>query len=322
MIWLNENNPYAAQWLRNLIAKGHLPNGRVDDRSILAVPLDDVPIGGQCHFFAGIGGWPYALELAGWPAEREVWTASLPCQPLSVAGQRRGALDERHLWPAFHRLVAERRPATIFGEQVASADGREWLAAVRHDLEGDGYAVGTACLPACSVGAPHRRYRLFWLAHAQGERSGGDARELSRPRLTQSESRPAVESGILGDMRAAGFVADAESDGRQGRSLTKRRRTADRNSAGRQFIWPGWPTPLEDDANNGTRATGNYQSLTRTALGTAPIGSGAETKNTGQLNPAHSRWLMGYPVAWDDCAPTATPSSRKSPPNSSEPTLT
>ena len=112
----------------------------------------------------GLGGWGYALRLAGWPEGRPVWTASLPCQPLSVAGQRQGAIDERHLWPAFHRLIAERRPATIFGEQVASADGREWMAAVRHDLEGDGYAVGCAVLPAGGFGAPHIRYRLFWVA--------------------------------------------------------------------------------------------------------------------------------------------------------------
>ena len=89
MIWLNENNPYAAQWLRNLIQQGHLPDGRVDDRSILAVRPADLGAATQHHFFAGIGGWPYALELAGWPSAREVWTASLPCQPLSVAGQRK-----------------------------------------------------------------------------------------------------------------------------------------------------------------------------------------------------------------------------------------
>jgi DNA (cytosine-5)-methyltransferase 1 len=164
MIYLNENNPHAAQWLRNLIAKGHLPNGIVDQRSVVAVSPIELSFT-QCHFFAGIGGWPLALSLAGWPSEREVWTASLPCQPLSVAGKRKGAADERHLWPTFNALVDERRPATIFGEQVASKAGREWLSAVRSDLEDLGYAVAAACLPACSVGAPHRRYRFFWLAH-------------------------------------------------------------------------------------------------------------------------------------------------------------
>ena len=102
-----------------------------------------------------------------------------PCQPLSVAGQRQGDVDQRHLWPAFHRLIAERRPATILGEQVAGKDGREWMAAVRADLEALGYAVGVACLPAAGLGAPHLRYRLFWVAHAASRRSLGsiDRRE-------------------------------------------------------------------------------------------------------------------------------------------------
>jgi DNA (cytosine-5)-methyltransferase 1 len=172
MIWLNENNDYAARWLRNLIAKGHLPHGRVDDRSILDVRPADVAGPVQCHFFAGIGGWPYALGLAGWPRTREVWTASLPCQPLSVAGQRKGHADERHLWPAFHDLVAERRPATILGEQVASADGREWLAGIRADLEDLGYACGSADLCAAGAGRPQIRQRLYWVAHTQERRQG------------------------------------------------------------------------------------------------------------------------------------------------------
>ena len=172
-MWLNENDPYAVAWLGNLIGGGRL-RGRIDPRSIVDVRPSDID-GRHCHFFAGIGGWPYALELAGWPDDWEVWTASLPCQPLSVAGKRLGADDERHLWPVFYRLVAERRPATIFGEQVASKDGREWLAAVRADLEEIGYAVAAACLPACGVGAPHRRYRLFWVAADGGSLADGDA---------------------------------------------------------------------------------------------------------------------------------------------------
>ena len=82
-----------------------------------------------------------------------------------------------------------------------------------------------------------------------------------------------------------------------------------------------WPTPLEDDANNGTRASGEYQSLTRTALGTTSSGSPAATENGAQLNPAFSRWLLGFPAAWDACAPTATQSLRRSRRNSSKPTL-
>ena len=120
MNWYNENNPHAAQWLRNLIAAGHLPHGQVDARSVCDIAAPDAC---QCHFFAGIGGWAYALALADWPADREVWTASLPCQPFSVAGKRQGQDDERHLWPVFYALVRERRPADVRRRQGRRAVG-------------------------------------------------------------------------------------------------------------------------------------------------------------------------------------------------------
>ena len=155
--YYNENDPFAASWLRNLIAAGYISAGEVDERSIADVGPADVAGFGQCHFFAGIAGWPLALSLAGWPSDRPVWTGSCPCQPFSAAGKRRAAADERHLWPEFLRLIAECRPPTIFGEQVASKDGRLWLAGVRADLEALGYAVGAADLCAAGVGAPHIR---------------------------------------------------------------------------------------------------------------------------------------------------------------------
>src|SRR5512144_1869335 len=144
--YYNEFDPFAAQWLRNLIAAGLIAPGYVGERDIRSVRPDDIRGYRQYHLFAGIGGWSYALRCAGWPDDEEVWTASLPCQPLSVAGQRQGDRDNRHLWPAFYSLVAECEPSILFGEQSASADGREWLAGVRTDLEGLGYACGAADL--------------------------------------------------------------------------------------------------------------------------------------------------------------------------------
>ena len=169
--YYNENDAFAAAWLRELIARNLIAPGEVDERSIEDVQADDLKGFKQCHFFAGIGGWSYALRLARWPDDEPVWSGSCPCQPLSSAGQRRGHTDERHLWPAFYGLIAECQPATVFGEQVASALGREWLSAVRADLESLGYALGAADLPAAGVGAPHIRQRLFWVAHADGGQS-------------------------------------------------------------------------------------------------------------------------------------------------------
>ena len=161
-VFYNENDPKTAAWLGGLAKRNLIESGTIDTRSI----TDIQP--GECHptshFFAGIGGWSYALRLAGWPTDRPVWTGSCPCQPFSVAGKHAGTDDPRHLWPAWLTLIRECRPATIFGEQVASRAGREWLAGVRADLEALGYAVGAADLCAAGVGAPHIRQRLFWVA--------------------------------------------------------------------------------------------------------------------------------------------------------------
>lgn len=167
MNYYNEFHPPAAAILRGLIADKLIPEGHVDDRSITDIQPGELTGYTQCHFFAGIGGWPLALQLAGWPTNRPVWTGSCPCQPFSSAGKQKGKSDERHLWPAWFRLIREYRPGVCFGEQVASAITHGWLDEVADDLEGEGYAIGAAVLPACSVGAPHRRDRLWFVANTQ-----------------------------------------------------------------------------------------------------------------------------------------------------------
>jgi DNA (cytosine-5)-methyltransferase 1 len=203
--YYNENNPFAAQWLRNLVDDHHIAWGIVDERSIADVHPDDFRSYTQCHFFAGIGIWSSALHAAGWPDDKEVWTGSCPCQPFSTAGKRRGHADERHLWPAFYSLIVQCRPATVLGEQVAGKDARGWLAAVRTDLEGAGYAVGAADLCAAGAGAAHIRQRLYWVADAESQHNG---RRASR---TRWRAEPA-NSGA-----SASAVADADNARSQGR---------------------------------------------------------------------------------------------------------
>ena len=164
MNYYNEWDKPTAAWLRELVKSDLIPNGDVDERSITDVRPDDLVGYTQCHFFAGIGGWSYALRLAGWPEDKPVWTGSCPCQPLSCAGKRKGHADSRHLWPAFYALISECRPSTVFGEQVASKDGWEWMSAIRIDLERSGFAVGLSGLTAAGAGALHARHRLYWVA--------------------------------------------------------------------------------------------------------------------------------------------------------------
>jgi len=165
----NEIDPFAAQWLRNLIAGGHIAPGEVDDRSIEDVTPDDLRGFTQCHFFAGIGVWSHSLRLAGWPDDKPVWTGSCPCQPFSAAGKGDGFADERHLWPHFFHLISERRPEHVFGEQVAAGNANAWFDLVQTDLEGMGYAFGIVPFAAAGIGAPHIRERAYWVANASGK---------------------------------------------------------------------------------------------------------------------------------------------------------
>jgi hypothetical protein len=174
MVFYNEIEPFAAEWLRQLIRGGHIADGIVDERSIVDIEPDELRGYTQCHFFAGIGGWSYALRLAGVPDHASVWTGSCPCQPFSSAGKQRAADDERHLWPAFFRLIRECRPGIVFGEQVAGHAGYAWWDAVATDLESEDYAVAAADLGAHSVGAPHIRQRLYWVADAKSQQALGN----------------------------------------------------------------------------------------------------------------------------------------------------
>jgi DNA (cytosine-5)-methyltransferase 1 len=176
--YYNEINKEAAQWLRNLITAGHIAPGIVDERSIEDVYPSDLRGFTQCHFFAGIGVWSYALRRAGWPDSRPVWTGSCPCQPFSAAGKGTAFADERHLWPAFHHLIKECRPVAVLGEQVASKDADSWVDLVHADVEALGYAFGCVAFPSAGVGAPHIRDRTYWLADASDQGLEGHGRPV------------------------------------------------------------------------------------------------------------------------------------------------
>jgi DNA (cytosine-5)-methyltransferase 1 len=210
--YYNEHDAFAAAWLRNLMQAGLIPEGDVDERSILNVRADDLRAYRQCHFFAGIGGWSHALRLAGWADDREIWTGSCPCQPFSVAGKGKGKSDERHLWPVFFELIRNVRPSVVMGEQVAGKAGYGWFDGVRSDLEGEDYSARAVDIPACAVNAPHIRQRLYWVAYAEsiGWRQG--AKNIGGLRSGDSEEGPvrrlAIDSNVFSS--AVGNADSAE----------------------------------------------------------------------------------------------------------------
>ena len=110
------------------------------------------------------------------PTRPDVIVGGFPCQPFSVAGSRQAQDDPRHLWPDMFRLIQELRPDWVIGENVAGLI-HLGLDEVLTDLENAGYTTRTFNIPACAVGAPHQRYRLWIIAH----RLSGREPEPTRP---------------------------------------------------------------------------------------------------------------------------------------------
>jgi DNA (cytosine-5)-methyltransferase 1 len=284
MVYYNEFNPYAADWLRELIKQGALPAGDVDERSIIEVQPDDLREYAQCHFFAGIGGWPLALRLAGWPDDRPVYTGSPPCQPFSSAGKRKGKDDERHLWPVLFNLIRECRPERFFGEQVASKDGLAWLNDVQADMEGAGYAFAGQDLCAAGFGAPHIRQRLWLVGYRMADTEGS-----RQPGTNLREERLVPEIGIEDSVRAdrladSNDIGHSEVQRESDKGLAGRRdnkRAFDGLEPGRASVW------LAD-------ATSDGREQRRQAEG-AEI-QGHCTERTWQYpEPGESRELSGRP---------------------------
>ena len=206
MNYYNEWDSFAAEWLKQLIKDGLIPPGEVDSRSIADVEPSDLKGFTQCHFFAGIGGWSRALQLAGWSSDRPVWTGSPPCQSFSTAGKGKGKDDERHLWPVFFNLIRECQPPTVFGEQVAAAIRYGWIDDLQIDFEKEGYAAGAFVLPAGSIGAPHKRERLFFVADSGVHGQPGQG-EMGRPGDTKESDIKEVNRAI----NASGFDSSVPS---------------------------------------------------------------------------------------------------------------
>jgi DNA (cytosine-5)-methyltransferase 1 len=162
----NEINPFRAEWLRNLSDQGAIAYGTVWQEPIQELKYANWKSYKQVHFCAGIGLWSLACRWAGIVDDQQIWTASLPCQPFSNSGARKGIADDRHLWPYLRAAIEKHRPGIVVGEQVGSPLGRDWLRTIRSDFEAMGYRGWAIGVPACVVGAPHERQRLYWLAYA------------------------------------------------------------------------------------------------------------------------------------------------------------
>lgn len=131
----------------------------------------------------------------------DILTGGFPCQPFSQAGKRKGTADDRYLWPEMLRAIREIQPTYIVGENVyglISWDGGVVFRQVLADLGAEGYEVAPVVLPACGVNAPHRRYRIWFVAYAKswGRRELRNSEQEERPQ-SSAISQPVGSGGIL-----------------------------------------------------------------------------------------------------------------------------
>jgi DNA (cytosine-5)-methyltransferase 1 len=213
--------------------------------------------------FSGIGGFDLAAEWAGWQnafhcewnefgqkilkyywpnaesygditkTDFTIWrnridvlTGGFPCQPYSVAGKRKGKEDDRHLWPEMFRAIREISPRYIVGENVyglVNWDGGLVFNEVQTDLENEGYEVQPVILPACAVGAPHRRERIWFVAYATGKLQQGN-----EPRKCGDKRRENVQQEY--------WPTNPEQPGTMGKNGITTNTTGDRREWERQGI--------------------------------------------------------------------------------------
>lgn len=250
--YYNEFDPYAADWLENLIAGGLIAPGIVDRRSIVEVEEETLLEFTQCHFFAGIGGWSLALRRAGWEDSRPIFTASLPCQPFSAAGQQKAMNDDRHLWPVFYDLVRKCRPPICVGEQVSSKPALAWWDVVSHDFQTSGYAVAAADTSVAQYGGPHIRQRLYWTAQRVDD--AADARHA--PEGSGQSEQPERGRSVPGVGCPSGGLAHAAPGGRgEECALGSGQRVGD-GTQGRPagYVDGGEPVRLEHADSDGASA--------------------------------------------------------------------
>ena len=124
----------------------------------------------------------------------DILTGGFPCQPYSTAGKRLGKEDDRHLWPEMLRAIREIQPRFVVGENVSGLvnwNGGMVFNEVQADLEAEGYEVTPFLLPACAVNAPHRRDRVWFVAHAMCSRHG---RITEKTRSNNDEKREVCQN--------------------------------------------------------------------------------------------------------------------------------
>ena len=147
-------------------------------RNVLSKHWPHVPIAQDIRQLSYESGTLYDAGRAIYEGRIDLVCGGFPCQPFSVAGRKKGKEDDRELWPEMFRIIQQTQPSWVVGENVANFTNLAFTRS-KANLESEGYTVQPFVIPACAVGAPHRRDRVWVIANADSKRceSGSDHRE-------------------------------------------------------------------------------------------------------------------------------------------------
>ena len=205
-------------------------------------------------------------DFTSWKGKIDVLTGGFPCQPFSVAGQRKGADDNRYLWPEMLRVIRETRPLWVIGENVAGITNmvqpgsetdvetksdqdeenyketileQEYIInTICDDIEREGYSVQPIIIPACGVGAPHRRDRVWFIAHSNGSRGlqFGERRDIRNKEQYDQDKEPErhEQPSRFGGSGEAYVISDSDNERLSTIGITDRVSSAER--------WKDFPT--------------------------------------------------------------------------------
>ena len=195
------------------------------------------------------------LDATSYAGRVDILTGGFPCKPYSLAGKRKGKEDDRHLWPEMLRVVRECAPRYVVGENVRGLvgwNGGMVFEEVCSDLETEGYSVQPFLLPACAVNAPHRRDRVWFVAHNHN-RNGQEKRFQTRG-----------EIDVYGIERN-GDAPNANDEERQRRSGASKRKRQEAEQGGDGVLGAAARLSQESDAPNangeGTRAWQDFPTV-------------------------------------------------------------